>query len=201
LTDIYAGPEGATSLEPDERDGLIPTYVATREELNAAEQANIADAVLGMRRRRLTTSRVLDGMFVRSLHKAMYGDVWKWAGKYRTTERNIGVDPSAIAISVRNLMEDAARWVAPDSTWLDRDQAVASVHHRLVAIHPFPNGNGRHARAFADLLMRTLGGEPFSWGAASIQGAGPNRQAYLDALRVADAEPENIDQLVRFARS
>jgi Fic-DOC domain mobile mystery protein B len=201
LTDIYAGPDGSTPLEPDERDGLIPTYVATRDELNAAEQANIADAVLGMRRRRLTTAKVLDGMFVRSLHKAMYGDVWKWAGKYRTTERNIGVDPSVIAISVRNLMEDAASWVAPESTWLDRDHAVACVHHRLVAIHPFPNGNGRHARAFADLLMRTLDGKPFAWGAASIQGAGPNRQAYLDALRAADANPENLDPLVRFARS
>jgi len=83
LTDIHAGPDGATSLEPDERDGLIPTYIATRDELNAAEQANIAQAVLGMRRRRLTTAKVLDGLFVRSLHKAMYGEVWKWAGKYR----------------------------------------------------------------------------------------------------------------------
>ena len=201
MTDIHAGPEGSTPLEPDERDGLIPTYVATRDELNAAEQANIADAVLGLRRRRLTTAKVLDGMFVRSLHKAMYRDVWNWAGKYRTTERNIGVDPSVIAISVRNLMEDAASWVAPDNTWLDRDQAVACVHHRLVAIHPFPNGNGRLARAYADLLMRTLSGDPFTWGAASVQGDGPNRQAYLAALRAADADPENIDPLVRFARS
>jgi Fic-DOC domain mobile mystery protein B len=131
----------------------------------------------------------------------MYGNVWRWAGKYRKTERNIGVDPSIIAISVRDLVEDAASWVAPGNTWLDRDQAVCRVHHRLVAIHPFPNGNGRHARAFADLLMRTLDGEPFTWGASSIQGEGPNRQAYLDALRTADSDPEKIDRLVRFARS
>jgi len=201
LTYIHAGPDGCTPLDPDERDGLIPTYIATREELNAAEQANIAAAVLDLRRRRLTSAKVLDGMFVRSLHKAMYGDVWRWAGRYRTTERNIGADPSAIAISVRDLMGDAASWVAPDNTWLDRDQAVCRVHHRLVAIHPFPNGNGRHARAYADLLMRTLDGEPFSWGAAGIQGPGPTRQAYLDALRAADADPENIAPLVRFARS
>ena len=201
MTDINTGPDGCTPLDPDERDGLIPTYIATREELNAAEQANIAAAVLDLRRRRLTSAKVLDGMFVRSLHKAMYGDVWRWAGRYRTTERNIGVDPSAIAISVRDLMGDAASWVAPDNTWLDRDQAVCRVHHRLVAIHPFPNGNGRHARAYADLLMRTLDGEPFSWGAAGIQGPGPTRQAYLDALRAADADPENIAPLVRFARS
>jgi Fic-DOC domain mobile mystery protein B len=201
LTEIHLGPDGSTPLEPDERAGLIPTYIATREELNAAEQANIADAVLGMRRRRLTTARVLDSMFLRSLHKAMFRDVWRWAGKYRTTERNIGVEPSVIAVSVTNLMADAASWVAPESRWLERDQAVCLLHHRLVAIHPFPNGNGRHARAFADLLMRTLEGEPFTWGAAGIQGQGPDRQAYLDALRAADADPENIDPLVTFARS
>ena len=201
MTDIHNGPDGSTPLGPDERDGLIPTYIATRDELNAAEQANIAVAVLGLRRRRLTTTKVLDELFVRSLHKAMYGDVWKWAGKYRTTERNIGVDPSVIAISVRDLMDDAKTWVAPGNTWLGRDQAACRIHHRLVAIHPFPNGNGRHARAFADLLMRTLDGEPFTWGATSIQGNGPNRQAYLAALRAADADPENIEPLVRFARS
>lgn len=201
MTDIHAGAGGSTPLDPDERDGLIPQYIATRDELNAAEQANIGAAVLGVRRRKLTTAKVLDELFVRSLHKAMYGDVWKWAGKYRTTERNIGVDPSIIVISVRDLVDDAANWVAPDNTWLDRDQAVCRVHHRLVAIHPFPNGNGRHARAFADLLMRTLDGERFTWGATTIQRDGPNRQAYLDALRAADADPENIDPLVRFARS
>jgi Fic-DOC domain mobile mystery protein B len=201
LTDLHAGADGSTPLELDERVGLIPTYIATREELNAAEQANIAAAVLGLRRRKLTTAKVLDELFVRSLHKAMYRDVWKWAGKYRTTERNIGVDPSIIAISVRDLVDDAASWVAPDNTWLDRDHAVCRVHHRLVAIHPFPNGNGRHARTFADLLMRTLGGQPFTWGATNTQGDGPNRQAYLDALRVADADPDSIDPIVRFARS
>ena len=201
MTDIHNGPDGSTPLGPDERDGLIPTYIATRDELNAAEQANIAVAVLGLRRRRLTTAKVLDELFVRSLHKAMYGDVWKWAGKYRTTERNIGVDPSVIAISVRDLADDAKMWAGPGSRWLGRDQAVCRIHHRLVAIHPFPNGNGRHARAFADLLMRTLDGEPFTWGATSVEGNGPNRQAYLAALRAADADPENIEPLVRFVRS
>jgi Fic-DOC domain mobile mystery protein B len=198
---MHAGTDGSTPLEPDERVGLIPTYIATRDELNAAEQANIAAAVLGLRRRKLTTAKVLDELFVRSLHKAMYGAVWKWAGKYRTTERNIGVDPSSIAISVRDLVDDAASWIAPDNTWLDRDQAVCRLHHRLVAIHPFPNGNGRHARTFADLLMRALDGPPFTWGATDRQGDGPNRQQYLAALRAADADPDNIDPLVRFARS
>ncbi|MHB8273340.1 MAG: mobile mystery protein B [Dermatophilaceae bacterium] len=152
VTDLHAGADGSTPLELDERDGLIATYIATRDELNAAEQANIAAAVLGLRRRKLTTAKVLDELFMRSLHKAMDGAVWKWAGKCRTTERNIGVDPSIIAISVRDIVDHAASWVAPDNAWLDRDQAVCRtqwpltvcrVHHRLVAIHPFPNGDGR----------------------------------------------------------
>ena len=199
--DIHAGAPGATPLAPDERTGLIPTWVATRDDLNAVEQANIAAAILRLRRRRLTTAVVLDELFVRSLHTSMFSDVWSWAGAYRTTERNIGFDPRGIAIGVRNLVDDAAWWMPPDRTWLTRDQAVCRVHHRLVAVHPFPNGNGRHARAYADLLMRTLGGQPFTWGARSAQGAGPDRQRYLSALRAADANGDDIDPLVAFARS
>lgn len=100
------------------------------------------------------------------------------------------------------------RRATPETSSLPRSAAsgdcgasLTDIHHRLVAIHPFPNGNGRHARVFADLLMRTLDGEQFTWGATSIQGNGPNRQAYLDALRAADADPENIEPLVLFARS
>ena len=122
--DTHDRAEGATPLDPDERDGLIPTYIATRDDLNEAEQANIAAAALDLRRRGLSTDQVLDEPFVRSLHKAIYRDVWKWAGTYRTTERNVGVDPRMIAIEVRNLMDDAAHWVAPDCAWLTRDPAV-----------------------------------------------------------------------------
>lgn len=199
--DTHDRADGSTPLDPDERDGLIPTYIATRDDLNEAEQANIAAAALDLRRRGLSTDQVLDEPFVRSLHKAIYRDVWKWAGTYRTTERNVGVDPRMIAIEVRNLMDDAAHWVAPDCAWLTRDQAVCRIHQRLVAIHPFPNGNGRHARAYADVLIRTLGGEQFTWGARSLLSDGPDRQAYLRALRIADANPEDIDPLVTFARS
>ena len=188
-------------MTPDVHTGLIPTWVATRDDLNAVEQANIAAVILRLRRRRLTTAVVLDELFVRGPHTSMFGDVWSWAGTYRTTERNIGVDPRSIVIGVRNLVDDAAGWMPPDRTWLNRDQAVCRVHYRLVAIHPFPNGNGRHARAYADLLMRTLGGQPFTWGARNAQGAEPDRQRYLSALRAADANGDDIDPLVAFARS
>ena len=193
---------GATPLEPDERDGLIPTYVATRDDLNVAEQQNITQAILGLRHRRLSVETVLTDTFVRSFHKEMFASVWAWAGTYRTTEKSIGVDPVHIAVEVRNLVENAAFWVAPGAGWITRDQAVAKIHHRLVAIHPFPNGNGRHARAYCDVLMRQLGGAPFTWGAgADLQIDNPDRNAYLVALRRADANPDDLDHLVAFARS
>jgi Fic-DOC domain mobile mystery protein B len=199
---LHSPADGATPLTPEERDGLIPTYIATREDLNAAEEDNITEAILGLRRRRLTPAIVLDDVFVRALHKAMFGTVWRWAGTYRFTERNIGIEPHRIAIAVRDLSEDARYWVRPDLTCLTRDQAVCRVHHRLVAIHPFPNGNGRHARAYADALMRALGGAAFTWGAGQdLLRDGPDRRAYLDALRAADRDPEDVDALVAFARS
>lgn len=143
MSEVLADAEGATPLEPDEREGLIPTYIATRDELNAAEQANIAKGLLRMARRRRTVSALLDELFIRQLHKAMFGDVWRWAGRYRATERNIGVDPFTIAVEVHNLLGDAAYWLADDSR-LTLDEAVCKIHHRLVSVHPFPNGNGRH---------------------------------------------------------
>ena len=193
---------GATPLEPDERGGSIPTYIATRDDLNVAEQQNITQAVLGLRRRRLSVAGVLTDTFVRSFHKEMFGRVWAWAGTYRTTEKSIGIDPVQIAVEVRNLVENAAFWVAPGTGWITRDQAVTKIHHRLVAIHPFPNGNGRHARAYCDVLMRQLGGVPFTWGAgADLQIDNPDRSAYLVALRHADADPDDLEPLVAFARS
>jgi Fic-DOC domain mobile mystery protein B len=200
VPDILADGDGATPLEPDERDGLIPTYIATRDELNAAEQANIAAGILLMARRPRTVTALLDELFVRRLHRAMFGEVWRWAGRYRTTERNIGVDPITIAIEVHNLVADAGYWLA-EGSGLSLDEAVCKVHHRLVLIHPFPNGNGRHARAFADLLVRACGGDPFTWGAAELQARGADRQRYLAALRSADANPGALGELVAFARS
>lgn len=203
MTDpLLSDVEGATPLEPDERDGLIPTYIATRGDLNAAEQANIVRGILGLRSRRLSVPTVLTDRFVRSLHKEMFGEVWAWAGTYRTTERNIGIDPTTIAVAVRDLVDDAALWVAPNAGWITHDCAVAKLHHRLVAIHPFPNGNGRHARAYCDVVMRLIGGVPFTWGAgANLQTSNPDREAYLVALRRADADPNDLDPLVTFARS
>ena len=124
----------------------------------------------------------------------MFGDVWSWAGRYRASEKNIGVAPHRIAESLRNLVDDAAVWMAENV--YDADECVARFHHRLVAVHPFPKGNGRFSRAAADLLMRKIGREPMTWGEGL--GADVSRLRYIEALRAADTGA--IESLVAFIR-
>lgn len=187
--------DGHTLLSEGDRDGLIPTYVTTRGDLFDAEEQNIVE---GLRRRRLPrTDKLLDDGYLRSLHKAMLGRVWRWAGRYRTADTNIGVPWHAIPADMRNLVNDAKAWVEFDT--YGRDELAVRFHHRLVAIHPFPNGNGRHGRIAADYLVRALGGEAFSWGANLGLDTPGLRAAYRHALQAADGGV--IDDLLLFARS
>ena len=178
--------ESATPLGKDELDQLIPAYIVTRAELNRAEQDNIVRALASPQwRRRRATQALLDDLVLRNLHRDMFSDVWAWAGSYRRTERNIGTDFWRISSDVRNLVEDARNWFDPASATMV-DQAAAEFHHRLVSIHPFPNGNGRHSRAITDLLLRAAGAEPFTWGRIDLVAPGTTRQRYINALRAAD---------------
>jgi len=165
--------DGHTELPEEDRLGLIPTYIATRGELFDAEQRNIGQALL---RRPPTLEMILDEGYLRDLHRAMFGRVWEWAGRYRTRDTNFGIDPSGIPTAMRLLVDDAKAWVG-HSTY-DPDELAVRFHHRLVAIHPFPNGNGRHGRIAANYLVRSLGREPFSWGANLAVATGELRSAY-----------------------
>jgi Fic-DOC domain mobile mystery protein B len=185
--------EGHTEPAEEDRFGLIPTYIATRGELFDAEQRNIAQALL---RRLPTLDTLLDDMYLRDLHKAMFGQVWEWAGRYRLRETNIGIDPSDIPIAVRALVENAKAWV--ECSAYDADELAIRFHHGLVVIHPFPNGNGRHSRVAADYLVRLLGRKPFSWGAGLAVDTKGLRAAYLQSLEHADQG--EIAELVAFAR-
>ena len=183
--------EGATPLDPNEIDGLIPSYIATQGQLNAAEQANIADArVWAMGRNH---GDVLNDAFIRDLHKRMFKDVWRWAGTYRKTEKNIGVDPRQVAIQVRELCKDTAHWIQNQTyPW---DEIGVRFHHRLVLIHPFPSGNGRHARLLTDVLMNVHRQPMFTWGG----NADDARKRYLVALKAADRN--ELTELLKFVRS
>jgi Fic-DOC domain mobile mystery protein B len=196
-------PDGATPVSDQDFKGLIPTFVATRADLNLVEQAGIAAARTWVARSPAahTVECVLSEPFVRDLHRQMYGRVWRWAGTYRTSESNIGVDPARIPVAVRHLVDNARLWVATGTAWITPELACIRVHHQLVAIHPFPNGNGRHARLLADLLAESIGIPPFTWGGADLNASGPDRAAYLAALRRADRDPDDLNDLLRFART
>jgi len=141
----------STPLDEEEKQGLIPSWVTFRSELNEIEQENIArGTVWAFRQIRKPAQEILDEAFVRAVHKRMLGYVWNWAGTFRTTEKNIGVAPYQIAADLRNLLDDAKAWLEFGS--YSPDELLARFHHRLVAIHPFANGNGRHARLMVDLL-------------------------------------------------
>ena len=176
-------PEGATPLDDDKAEGLLPDHLATKGQLNAWEQVNIANAVDWLGRRSGNDS-ILTDHFFKELHKRMFSATWSWAGKYRRTLKNIGDLPEEISELVRNLVADTEYWIEHDS--YDPDEIGARFHHRLVAIHPFPNGNGRHARLLTDALLRQLGSDPFSWGSGSIDDRGGVRDEYIHALQCAD---------------
>ncbi|KOF12974.1 cell division protein Fic [Ensifer adhaerens] len=197
MTDLFKEPDDATPLEPQEREGLLQSWITYRRDLNEAEQENIVQGAAWARgRRRISIDSLLTDDFMRTLHKRMFGDVWRWAGTYRTTERNIGVAAYRIPLELINLLDDVRYWV--DHQTYPRDEIAIRFHHRLVAIHPFPNGNGRHARQAADLLVGRLGGEPFSWGGGSLADVGELRARYVAALRAADNH--DIGPLLEFAR-
>ena len=195
MSDLFDRPDdAATPLTPEETRDLIPAHIAYRRELNEAEQENIAsgqDWALGRNRYPLTEKFVMD------LHRQMLGNVWRWAGKFRTTERNIGIAFFEIPVALRQLLDDAKAWI--EYKTYPPDEIAVRFHHRLVQIHPFPNGNGRHARLMADLLVMRLGRERFSWGRESLRDAGGVRQRYIAAVQAADNH--DMGPLLAFARS
>jgi Fic-DOC domain mobile mystery protein B len=186
--------DASTPLTEEEREDLIPSYIALRPELNEAEQANILEAEEWAFARKRD---VLDERFLTGLHKRMFGRVWCWAGKFRKTERNIGIDAYRITVELRQLLDDCRYWIE-HSTYAP-DEIAARFHHRLVWIHPFPNGNGRHARTATDLLLVSMGRPRLTWGRVNLVDPGETRQRYVDALRAADHH--DIGPLLEFVRS
>jgi len=195
MTDAL-GPDDdvGTPLSVEEREGLIPSYITLRGELNEAEQANILEAEdWAFARNR----DVLGEGFMNNLHKRMYGNVWRWAGQYGTSGKNIGVDAYRIPTELRQLLDDCRYWIGHDT--YEPDEIAARFHHKLVWIHPYPNGNGRHARLAADLLLKWLGRARFSWGGDSLIGASELRARYIMALQAADNH--DLGPLQEFVRS
>ncbi|MBV1928326.1 MAG: mobile mystery protein B [Gammaproteobacteria bacterium] len=184
MIDDLDEPEGATPLDPDEMEGLRFAHITTRDELNHLEQANIDEGLSWLDKQ--GGGDLLTDHFARKLHKKMFGQVWTWAGTYRQTEKNIGIDPVQIVVQLRYLMDDVQYWV--DNNTYGPIEAAVRFHHKLVYIHPFPNGNGRFARFMADALLEKLYDEDaIDWyGGYNLQEMNERRLDYIDALRAAD---------------
>jgi len=194
---IFTTGEGNTPLSPDEQAELIPN-LATRQELNEFERANILIAYdWALAPRRIRRQDPLTEPYLRDLHRRMFDQTWKWAGIYRATEKNIGIAHYQIRDALGALLGDARYWLEHQT--FPPDEIAVRLHHRLVSIHPFANGNGRHARLFADVLARIQDKPAFSWGGADIVAHGDFRRRYIDALQAADKH--NIEPLLAFARS
>lgn len=187
---------GATPIDRDEAVGLIPKHITTLEELNRWEYENILQTSKSVFARKQTD--ILTDEYLRKLHKKMFGNVWKWAGTYRTSMKNIGCEAYLIAPSVRDLLLDTKTWIE-FNTYAPLEVAVR-FHHRLVQIHPFPNGNGRHSRMMTDiLLVHALNSERFSWGNCRLDINNIIRNKYIQALKTADVG--NYTALMEFVVS
>ena len=186
--------DGATPLTDEEREGLKLSFVTTRDDLNAAEQQNIIKARRWAFKRK---NKVLNRDYLNDVHKRMYGDVWKWAGTYRTTGKSIGVDAYRIQTDLQEMLDNVSYWIEHET--YPPDEFVARFHHKLVYIHPYPDGNGRHARLAADILLKEMGQKPFTWGRSNLRDAGEARKTYIDGLRAADGH--DYAKLLGFVRS
>ena len=196
MTTITATSDGNTPISPDELADLIPS-LATKEELNEWERENLLLARDWAIADRTGAVDIASDKYVRKLHGKMFDQTWKWAGKYRGTEKNIGVPFHGIRERLMALFGDVRYWI--ENSTYSLDEISVRFHHRLVLIHPFPNGNGRHARLIADVLARKLSRPEFTWGSANLVKEGEARTKYLEAVTTADNG--DIQPLLKFARS
>lgn len=189
---------GQTPLDEDEKEGLLIKAISSRGELDEFEQQNIEKAVLWTLGKRFNKDRLLSENFVLQLHTHMYGDVWAWAGQFRKTNKNIGVDKFSIGMELKILLDDCRYWITHQT--YEPDEIAIRFKHRIVSIHCFANGNGRHSRLIADILVEQLFKRPvFSWGAANLSRQTDPRKIYLQAIRTADTGI--FEPLIQFARS
>jgi Fic-DOC domain mobile mystery protein B len=191
---VYA--PGATPLDPDEINGLIPLHITTQSQLNEWEAANILKAENWLFSTK-NHGNFLNLDFIKKLHKKMFDETWKWAGTFRNTAKNIGIDSHRITTELKKLLDDITFQIIHNTYSID--EIAYRFHHRLVLIHPFSNGNGRHARMMTDVLLTKAGQSRFSWGKQKLEAEGPTRKKYIAALR--NADKQDYSALAEFVRS
>lgn len=190
--------DGQTPLDVEEKEGLLIPTIATRGELDEFEQQNIEDATQWSLSRKFKEGLIFSENFIREVHKQMYGNVWAWAGDFRKSNKNIGVDKWQIPTELKSLLDDAKYW--HEHKTYEPEEIAIRFKHRLVSIHCFPNGNGRHSRLMADIIIEKIYSLPvFSWGSSNLSNDSDSRTAYLKAIKLADKNDYSL--LLAFARS
>lgn len=189
--------DGQTPLNEEEKEGLLIKSITTRGELDELEQLNIEKTIEWTLNNKSKSNKILTEDFIKSVHKKMLGDVWEWAGKFRRSEKNIGVDWIKIGVELRMLLDDTKFWI--DNNTYPPDEIAIRFKHRLVNIHCFPNGNGRHSRIMADIIIESVFGEEvFTWNNSNLVKPDNVRDEYIDSIRKADNGI--IEPLLEFAR-
>jgi Fic-DOC domain mobile mystery protein B len=190
--------DGQTPLDEEEKEGLKIKSITTQGELDEFEQLNIEKAVEWTIYTRFKPEKIMTEKFINDLHKRMYGDVCKWAGEFRSTEKNIGIPWTQIGIELKNLLDDTKYWI--ENKTFQPEEIAIRFKHRIVSIHCFPNGNGRHSRMMADIIIESVfGNEIFSWHQSSMVKANETRKQYINALR--EADNGNVTPLIEFAQN
>ena len=190
--------DGQTPLDEDEKEGLKIKSITTQKELDEFEQLNIEKAVEWTLRVNLKPDKILTERLIKNLHKKMYGDVWRWAGEFRKPDKNIGIKWTQIGIELKNLIEDTKYWI--ENKTYSQEEIAIRFKHRIVAIHCFPNGNGRHSRMMADIIIESVFGKGiFSWHKSNMVKADKTRKDYITALK--EADNGNISPLIKFAKN
>ena len=190
--------DGQTPLSEEEKDGLLIKTITTHGELDEYEQLNIEKAIQWVMRRKLKAENILTEKFIQTLHSKMLGEVWSWAGTFRRSEKNIGVPWNRIGMDLKVLLDDTLYWIAHET--YPPDEIAIRFKHRLVNIHCFPNGNGRHSRIMADIVTESVFGNAiFSWHQSNMVKADDTRKAYIAAIR--EGDKGDIVPLINFARN
>lgn len=190
--------EGQTPLDEEEKEGLLIKTIIAKNELDEFEQMNIEKAIEWTIHTNLKKDRILSEKFIKDLHKKMFGDVWKWAGEFRKSEKNIGVKCTQISIELKNLIGDTHYWI--ENKTFSPEEISIRFKHRIVAMHCFSNGNGRHSRMMADIIIESIfKREIFTWHKSNMVNADETRKKYIETLK--EADNGNIEPLIEFANN
>ncbi|OFY98616.1 MAG: cell filamentation protein Fic [Bacteroidetes bacterium RIFCSPLOWO2_12_FULL_31_6] len=190
--------EGQTPLSEEEKEGLLIKSITTHGELDEHEQLNIEDAIKWIINTKFKKDKILTEKFIKTLHKKMLGNVWAWAGEFRKSEKNLGVKWLSIGTELRTLLNDTNYWIENET--YPHDEIAIRFKHRLVNIHCFPNGNGRHSRIMADIIIESIFAKKiFSWNQSNMVKADETRKEYIRSIR--EGDKGDIKPLIKFARN